>query len=90
MSIIKLYKVPGLKSGQLKSKLNNVVQVSSAVNGLETELCYYIETKESLNEEELKLLKWILIPPFEQDSLKDCSVFDGKLNGDLIIEIGPR
>ncbi|XP_076232300.1 phosphoribosylformylglycinamidine synthase [Calliopsis andreniformis] len=90
MGIIKFYKVPGLKSGQLKNKLNNIVQISSSVTGLETELCYYIESKEPLNEEELKLLKWILIPPFEQDSLKNCSVFDEHSKENLIIEIGPR
>lgn len=90
MGIIKFYKVPGLKSGRFKSKLNSIVGISDSINGLETELCYYVETKEPLNEEESRLLKWILIPPFEQENLKSCSAFDEKSGKNLIIEIGPR
>ncbi|CAK9831747.1 Phosphoribosylformylglycinamidine synthase [Anthophora retusa] len=90
MGIIRFYKVPGLKSGQLKSKFNNLVQISHLISGLETELCYYVETEEPLNEKELEVLKWILTPPLEPHSLKNSSVFDEKLNNCLIIEIGPR
>ncbi|XP_043249233.1 phosphoribosylformylglycinamidine synthase [Colletes gigas] len=90
MGIIKFYKVPGLKSGQLKTKFNNISRVSNSITGLESELCYYIEIKEPLNKEELKLLKWILNSPLEQNSLKTCSTFDEKLNDNLIVEIGPR
>ncbi|XP_054001967.1 phosphoribosylformylglycinamidine synthase [Hylaeus anthracinus] len=90
MGIIRFYKAPGLKSGQLKTVLSNVTQISNLITGLESELCYYIETKEPLSEEELELLKWILIPPFNQHSLTTCSVFDEKLEENLIIEIGPR
>ena len=90
MGIIKFYKVPGLKSGQFKTKLNSVVGISDSINGLQTELCYYVETKEPLDEEESRLLKWILIPPFERDNLKSRSAFDGKSEKNLIIEIGPR
>nr|XP_031826710.1 phosphoribosylformylglycinamidine synthase [Nomia melanderi] len=90
MGIIKFYKLPGLRSGQLKNKFNSLAQISSSITGLETELCYYIETKEPLSDKESELLKWILIPPFEHHSLKNHSAFDEKLDGNLIIEIGPR
>ncbi|XP_076278992.1 phosphoribosylformylglycinamidine synthase [Lasioglossum baleicum] len=90
MDIIKFYKSPGLKSGKLRSKFNSLHQISNSIVEVETELCYYVETKEPLSDEESKLLKWILIPPFEQHCLKSDSVFDGKLDGNLIIEIGPR
>lgn len=90
MGIIKFYKVPGLKSGQFKNKLNSIVGILDSINGLETELCYYVETNEPLNKEEARLLQWILIPPFEQDNLKSCSVFDELSEENLIIEIGPR
>ncbi|XP_076642903.1 phosphoribosylformylglycinamidine synthase isoform X1 [Halictus rubicundus] len=90
MGIIKFYKSPGLKSGQLKNKFSSLHQISNSIVGVETELCYYVETKESLSDEESKLLKWILIPPFEQHCLKSVSVFDEELDGNLIIEIGPR
>ncbi|XP_050484898.1 phosphoribosylformylglycinamidine synthase [Bombus huntii] len=90
MDIIRFYKVPGLKSGQFKSKFNSLVQITNLISGLETELCYYIEVKEPLSEEELAILKWILTPPLESQSLKNSSAFDKKLNNCFIIEIGPR
>ncbi|KAK9296578.1 hypothetical protein QLX08_009424 [Tetragonisca angustula] len=90
MNIIRFYKVPGLKSGQLKSKFNSLIQITNLINGLETELCYYIEVKEPLSAEELKVLKWILTPPLEPQSLKNFSAFNEKSSNCLVIEIGPR
>ncbi|XP_017762082.1 PREDICTED: phosphoribosylformylglycinamidine synthase [Eufriesea mexicana] len=90
MDIIRFYKVPGLKCGHLKNKFKNLTQITHLITGLETELCYYIEIKEPLNEEELKTLKWILTPPLELHSLKSSSTFDENSNNYLLIEIGPR
>ncbi|XP_043521833.1 phosphoribosylformylglycinamidine synthase isoform X2 [Frieseomelitta varia] len=90
MNIIRFYKVPGLKSGQLKSKFNSLIQITNLISGLKTELCYYIEVKEPLSAEELKVLKWILTPPLEPQSLKNFSAFNEKLSNCLVIEIGPR
>lgn len=90
MGIIRFYKAGGLKSGQLKNKFNNLIKISDTISHLETELCYYVDTNEALSEEELKVLKWILTPPLEPQSLRSSSVFDEKLNGCLIVEIGPR
>nr|XP_003704098.1 PREDICTED: phosphoribosylformylglycinamidine synthase [Megachile rotundata] len=90
MAIIRFYKIPGLKSGQLKNKFNDLTHISNLITGLETELCYYVEIKESLSNEELKVLKWILTPPLEPDNLKNNSIFDEELDSYLIIEIGPR
>lgn len=90
MDIIRFYKIPGLKSGQLKSKFNDIIQITNQINSLETEFCYYVEIKEHLTEEELKVLKWILSSPLESHNLKSSSTFNEKLNNCLIIEIGPR
>ncbi|KOX70064.1 Phosphoribosylformylglycinamidine synthase [Melipona quadrifasciata] len=90
MNIIRFYKVPGLKSGQLKSKFNSLIQITNLISGLETELCYYIEVKEPLSTEELKVLKWILTPPLQPQSLKNFSAFNEKSSNCLVIEIGPR
>lgn len=90
MDIIRFYKIPGLKSGQLKSKFNDIIQITNQINSLETEFCYYVEIKEHLTEEELKILKWILSSPLESHNLKSSSTFNEKLNNCLIIEIGPR
>lgn len=90
MDIIRFYKIPGLKSGQLKSKFNDIIQITNQINSVETEFCYYVEIKEHLTEEELKVLKWILSSPLESHNLKSSSTFNEKLNNCLIIEIGPR
>ncbi|RLU21996.1 hypothetical protein DMN91_006375 [Ooceraea biroi] len=92
MGILKFYKTPGLKAGQLKSKLQKVSQIEASVTDLETELCYYIETTDPLLEEEIKILKWILTPPLERKEkcLQSGSVFNENEDGAVVIEIGPR
>ncbi|XP_012220316.2 phosphoribosylformylglycinamidine synthase-like [Linepithema humile] len=90
MGILKFYKAPGLKTGQLKSKLHKVSQIEASVTDLETELCYYVETTEPLQEEEVRILKWILAPPFERECLRCDSVFNKTENHAIVIEIGPR
>nr|XP_050865462.1 phosphoribosylformylglycinamidine synthase [Vespula vulgaris] len=90
MAILKFYKLPGLKSAQLKTKLSDIRKVSSIVSDLKTELCYYIEIKEELNEKEIQLLQWLLVSPIKTDTLKNVSVFDQNNSTITVIEIGPR
>lgn len=90
MGILRFYKAPGLKTGQVKSKLHKVSQIEASITELETELCYYVETTEPLEEEEVHILKWILAPPFEREFLRCDSVFDETDNHAIVIEIGPR
>lgn len=92
MSILKFYKTPGLKAGQLKSKLHKVLQIEASVTDLETELCYYIETADTLLEEEFRILKYLLASPLEKEDkcLQSDSVFDETQDGAIVIEIGPR
>ncbi|KYN43813.1 Phosphoribosylformylglycinamidine synthase [Trachymyrmex septentrionalis] len=84
--ILKFFKTPGLKTGQLKNKLHKVLQIEASVINLETELCYYVET-ESLEEDEVQVLKWILSPLSEGECLRCDSMFSDTQN---VIEIGPR
>ncbi|XP_025074546.1 phosphoribosylformylglycinamidine synthase [Pogonomyrmex barbatus] len=90
MGILKFYKVPGLKTGQLKSKLHKVSEIVSSIIDLETELCYYVETVESLEENEVQILKWILSTPFQEEYLRCNSVFNDIQDHAIVIEIGPR
>lgn len=87
MVILKFYKNPGLKPSQLKSKLDNLVKISSAITKVNAELCYYIEAKSDLSKKEIDSLKWILSSPFEPDQLVQFSAFK---NDDFVVEIGPR
>lgn len=90
MSILKFYKAPGLKTGQLKSKLHKVSQIEASVTNLETELCYYVEILEPLQENEVQVLKWILSPVFEGECLRCDSMFSDIQGHAIVIEIGPR
>jgi phosphoribosylformylglycinamidine synthase len=92
MGILKFYKTPGLKTGQLKSKLHKLSQIEASVINLETELCYYIETIGLLLEEEIRILKWILASPLknEEKYLQSDSIFNESEDGAIVIEIGPR
>lgn len=90
MGILKFYKAPGLKTGQLKSKLHKVSQIEASITDLETELCYYVETTDPLQEEEVQILRWILAPPFKRECLQCDSVFNKTENHAIVIEIGPR
>ncbi|KAG5320948.1 PUR4 synthase, partial [Acromyrmex heyeri] len=85
--ILKFFKTPGLKTGQLKNKLHKVLQIEPSVTNLETELCYYVET-ESLEEDEVQVLKWILSPLSKGECLRCDSIFSDTENH--VIEIGPR
>lgn len=90
MVILKFYKAPGLKTGQLKNKLHKVSQIEPSVTDLETELCYYVETLKPLQEDEVRILKWILSPLLEGECLQCDSMFNYTQNHAIIIEIGPR
>ncbi|XP_071647655.1 phosphoribosylformylglycinamidine synthase isoform X6 [Temnothorax longispinosus] len=90
MVILKFYKAPGLKTGQLKNKLHKVSQIEASVTDLETELCYYVETLEPLQEDEVRILKWILSPPFKGECLRSDSTFNDTEDHAIVIEIGPR
>ena len=87
MAILKFYKNPGLKASQLKSKLENIIQIVDSVTSIEAELCYYIESKNPLNKNEIDILKWIFTSSFAPDQLKETSAFGPDK---LVIEIGPR
>ncbi|KAG7197412.1 hypothetical protein KM043_013274 [Ampulex compressa] len=90
MPILKFYKTPGLKSGQLKNKLRDVTGLTNAVTGIETELCYYVETKEVLTNQDISILKWMLASPFDSHDLMNKSTYKENVVEGLIIEIGPR
>ncbi|XP_033223170.1 phosphoribosylformylglycinamidine synthase-like [Belonocnema kinseyi] len=89
--ILKFYKSPGLKCGQLAKKINSVSRVADVVADLESEICYYIEAETAFDKNEVEIIKWILTSPFERDELKDKSLFENEdSKKTVLIEIGPR
>lgn len=90
MVLLRFYKAPGLKTGQLKNKLYKVSQIEASVTDLDTEVCYYVETLKPLQEDEVRILKWILSPIFEGECLRCDSMFNDIQDQATVIEIGPR
>lgn len=89
MTIQRFYKSPGLLSGQLANKHQAVTKVSSLVDSLKTELCYYVESTQPLTGDQVQRLTWLLSPPFQLKNLGTSS-FGDIADHDVIIEIAPR
>lgn len=89
MVILKLFKHPSLKPNQLKCKLEKLSKISGSIKDVDAEYCYYIESKETLKEQEVATLKWILTAPFGEPQLTDHSALKQKDDA-FVVEIGPR
>lgn len=86
--VIRLYQHPA--PGSVASKVKLLKQVSQLVKGLQTELCYNLEVKGSLSENDLQALRWILGNPLHPEQLTSEPHLVGHSHGSLMIEIGPR
>ena len=89
MGILKYYVCPGVDSVAKEFKRKLIQKVCSEVTQLNTEYCYYVQVEEnsSLTDDDLMLLKGILMPPQDGRQLSTFSHFNVD---DLVIEIGPR
>ncbi|XP_026272194.1 phosphoribosylformylglycinamidine synthase [Frankliniella occidentalis] len=88
--IEQVYRHPGLSVGIVASKVKLLKQVSQLVSGLRTELCYNVEVKGNLSEEDRRALFWILGNPLHPGQLSSSPHLVGHPHGSLLIEIGPR
>lgn len=80
--ILKFYQTTGLPSQKVSDLLDSFKELDPKIVALETELCYYVEITEKLNENDEMKLRWIL----GGDTLAKESKF--KTEG--VIEVGPR
>lgn len=90
MVIDRFYRKPGLSSAATATKLRQLRQHTPLVNGLETELCFNIETTSTFSDSELEKIRWILGSPLEPENLTTESNLHGVYRGSLLVEIGPR
>lgn len=90
MSVIHLYREPGLSEGTIKRKIKDLQSITRLVAGLNTEFCFNIEVHGILSESEKEKLHWILASPFNPSKLKNVPFLRGENLGSLLIEIGPR
>lgn len=93
MTILRYYTSPAFsdhKSNEILEKLKNIHQ---NVETIETELCYHVELKsgcESLNNEQIDALKWLLTPPLHPGNFTFQSILNQSQNNRCLIECGPR
>ena len=62
-------------------------KVSREVEDIQTEYCFYIESREPLAQDEKDILQWLLSETFEPHNLSSQSFLD---HGQNILEVGPR
>lgn len=88
MAIIKLYKKPAFTAAKSGEVLQKLQKTNENVVSLETELCYYVElcAGAKLNEEEKKVLKWVLQNPFAPSDLSEREHLR-QTSGDVLIEV---
>lgn len=106
MQLYYAYRKPAL-SGTRKNNLLTLARqkVSPDIQDIETEFCFYIETRESLSSEEMDTLRWLLSETFEPENFSYESFLtqqsgplsypspsrgEGKGGGDFLLEVGPR
>ncbi|XP_053398667.1 phosphoribosylformylglycinamidine synthase-like isoform X2 [Mercenaria mercenaria] len=87
--IFRYYKTPGIsRSASLEAEKKIRLLVDN-LDTVQTELCYYIQTTQDLEEEDREKLVWILSTPFQRQALsQETSLTEG--DSSLLIEIGPR
>ncbi len=88
MSLLHLYRAPGLSPAQQNSLLQEAQErVSPTIRDIETESCFNIQTESALTSEAQQILTWLLSETFEPDRFGPESFF--KTEGTLF-EVGPR
>ncbi len=87
MSLLHLYRTPGLSSRQTEALLQTTRQrVSPDVRRISTEFCFYVDTVSDLTGGDLSTLAWLLRETFEPDLFgRESFLGDG-----LVLEVGPR
>jgi phosphoribosylformylglycinamidine synthase len=89
MSLLHLYRSPGLSPAQSQALLEKVRHHGQeAIIAIESEHCFNIETSAELTSAELVVLSWLLRETFEPDRFGTDSFLDAAA-GDLL-EVGPR
>lgn len=93
-SLIYRYRKPALSGAKEKILLSLVRQkVSTSIEDIQTEYCFYIEAKEALAQDEINLFQWLLSETFEAENFSSGSFLtrDSLLvTRRSLIEAGPR
>ena len=88
MSLLHLYRAPGLSDAQRNALLQTAQQrISADIQAIETEYCLNIEAAGELTADEFRVLTWLLSETFEPERFGRSSFLDP---GGLVLEVGPR
>ena len=92
MKLLPLYRTPAISPFR-KNELLSLFQekVSPAIDDIETEFCFYVESTSALRKDEFSILRWILAETFEPENFSKKSFFAGiPSSRGIILEVGPR
>ncbi|CAH1793843.1 unnamed protein product [Owenia fusiformis] len=94
MVVLCNYKKPALSKCAIEvvsEKLSNKLPEGVTLQSIDTELCFYIDTKRNLEVEDQKMIEWVISTPFEElQTTKQSKLLVGDEKKQLLIEIGPR
>jgi len=94
VNVIRFYKTPGLNASETKDrhqKLEKLCSDGLGIKGITTETCFYVETQESLTDQEILQIRWILANVLDPNSLTDISRLPLRPDDrSIFFEIGPR
>ncbi len=101
MGLMHFYRTPALSTTARNELLSAAkLEISPDIEGIETEFCFNVETKESLSVDEMDILRWLLSETFEPESFSHesyltkqtdhTSVDAERMNHGIVLEVGPR
>lgn len=89
LPLLHLFRTPALSGYKKDVLLRELKILIPEVIDIQTEFCFNIEVSDYLDEEEHKILKWLLSETFQPENFSDKS-FLVPSERCLIIEVGPR
>jgi phosphoribosylformylglycinamidine synthase len=88
MSLLHLYRHPGLTDAQTSTLLARAQQrASPAIRAITTEFCFNVDAGGALTDHERRSLEWLLGETFRPDGLAGHTFLGG---GQTVLEVGPR
>jgi phosphoribosylformylglycinamidine synthase len=89
MSLIHLYRAPGLSEAAARALLQTARQrVSPDIQAIDTEYCFNVDAEGGLTSEESRILVWLLAETFQPDGFGEASILDPAAGA--LLEVGPR
>ena len=90
MKMSYFYRRPALSDAAARNLLERInTEITSHITGIETEFCFYVESAQDLEAEDIKVLRWLLSETYEPENLSG-QPFLQEDEGAILVEVGPR